>query len=822
MEERDSTYFPGNNKEAEKKSRDIFESCYASAKLYYNYLSNSNGKGIAIIDVTEFEVLGNHILLYLSRKTNGSFLEQAEYFINGHGLGAEELRPQGYEPKESVLKLSPLPEYLPLFENLIASDIKIVTDMKFLVKRVEKFCHNALLNRLQLSIPDKPRDLERLSRKEYIEHPSDEQYHAITSLLTEPCVYIWGAPGTGKTRMVLSHAILERIKNNQVVSIFAATNNALDQILFGVIEVLEEYGIDIDSTILRLGIPTENLAKKYPKICENRSLENELENIKTRREALDEYIKAYTNCGKLHLKTAEAKEIRDRLIYEVNTMNEEREKCENMIKKLAALQEELAEKQAVFDEQSRLCKEYDKEKFSFEHLTRAFVSRQYREEFKERGKKLSQAEKESRDAYQKVSAEYEEERLLASDMRKQLYGCEGYYAQVIRFNSMLDGRLDSLISDFKRSNEVLEYAKSFAQEAETLYAEASEALLENSDFAGKDLSELHEEKEYWDREYERVKKDSTEERIKNVLILASTVDTLFVKYDLIAGANIAQAFLDEAAYCPLIKSVPLFSLKCPVALLGDHMQLPPVCEASEKDFAVMENRPMLMWTQPAIFIEDLFANGNFVEDMYIKYINRKPPSFDTVKLLTLNETYRFSGELSSVLAKNVYSDSFHSAEATAKTTVSCINAKKHFHPGAAKRTNQDEAEAILEYITACHPEPDDTCIIAAYQNQVKILRDCLPNNYKNIYTIHKSQGQDWNTVILSVVDNNTKDMFFMNTKNRKARGLECVVTAVSRAKQHLILACDYEFWIEKEDQLIQKLLKICEPLDINAVSGTQQ
>ena len=72
-------------------------------------------------------------------------------------------------------------------------------------------------------------------------------------------------------------------------------------------------------------------------------------------------------------------------------------------------------------------------------------------------------------------------------------------------------------------------------------------------------------------------------------------------------------------------------------------------------------------------------------------------------------------------------------------------------------------------------------------------------------TIHKSQGSEWETVIISVAD--TSNMWFTNTQKRQTRALELINTAVSRAKHDLIIVCDYAYWIRQNNQLITELLK---------------
>lgn len=69
-------------------------------------------------------------------------------------------------------------------------------------------------------------------------------------------------------------------------------------------------------------------------------------------------------------------------------------------------------------------------------------------------------------------------------------------------------------------------------------------------------------------------------------------------------------------------------------------------------------------------------------------------------------------------------------------------------------------------------------------------------------TIHKSQGLEWDTVILSAVD--AEEMFF--TDSTKIRGNALLNTALSRARKHLVIVCDADCWAKRPQQLLGRLV----------------
>ena len=71
-------------------------------------------------------------------------------------------------------------------------------------------------------------------------------------------------------------------------------------------------------------------------------------------------------------------------------------------------------------------------------------------------------------------------------------------------------------------------------------------------------------------------------------------------------------------------------------------------------------------------------------------------------------------------------------------------------------------------------------------------------------TIHASQGREWDTVIVSVVDSRVNEWSFMNSKDPKMK--KVVNTAVSRAKHRLVIVCDFDKWKDQDGQLISALI----------------
>jgi superfamily I DNA and/or RNA helicase len=99
--------------------------------------------------------------------------------------------------------------------------------------------------------------------------------------------------------------------------------------------------------------------------------------------------------------------------------------------------------------------------------------------------------------------------------------------------------------------------------------------------------------------------------------------------------------------------------------------------------------------------------------------------------------------------------------------------------------------------------------LAPYSAQVRALTNALPEFQKQnkVLTVHKSQGQEWDTVIYSVCDiGNGKKPWFTDSQNTMSSGLNNINTAISRAKKTLIIVCNPDEWHFFQGQLITSII----------------
>ena len=258
--------------------------------------------------------------------------------------------------------------------------------------------------------------------------------------------------------------------------------------------------------------------------------------------------------------------------------------------------------------------------------------------------------------------------------------------------------------------------------------------------------------------------------------------------------------MDEAAYCPFIKAGILYSFGTPVTLLGDHMQLPPICEATDKDVHNKDTR-FYLWSLSAIRTADIFNDTSY-DSLFDKLEDETSALPDDLNVAPLPHTFRFGNNLAEILDEFVYKNGFSGNE-DFNTDITVLHARRSACDDEL-RANTAEALAIKNYIVSNNIK--NCAVMTPYKAQIKILLSTLRGivDTDNILTIHASQGREWDTVIISVAD--TNQMFLTNS--RIPQGLCAINTAISRAKKNIVIACDSDYWKSKANtQLIGRLIQ---------------
>ena len=609
-----------------------------------------------------------------------------------------------YEERSLTIDLYPSEKLDRMLMNAETSQIKILSDMKWLIALTKQF-YEELGDRI--GYPQKSCSFDR-GKYRFPDfgddrRPTDQQKEAVHTILNSELSYVWGAPGTGKTQFVLATSIIAHLRRGERVAVFAPTNNALEQVLRGVMKVIasddpDHRYIDPDKDILRLGTPTRSFFREFKGVCENKAVGMMIAQLET-----------------------SAKTIRD-----------------------------------VIDE-----RRIDSMKPLFEKLR----------------------ELEKSDA---LNRNRDDVRPLVQSLKKigsTITSFSGMFETLDEYN--IGGRIDNLENVlYCRDRPALEIEK---------YSKMDEAEIENEMMnVQNELGELMGQE--------------TIHRIETAKILAMTPYILMARRQaLIVDGRLCaydHIFVDEVGYCNLIQTMPVFACGIPVSMLGDHMQLPPVCELDKDlitDFLAnpcddLYMKYSYMWDQSALNIESFLFGEE--EETQTDYLEEREPRFSKTRMVKLTKTHRFSDNLARILDDSVYRNGI---EGIGEEPIS-IECYDIIGDSSDKRVNNAEAEAVAKFVEENKDELGDFAILTPYRDHKKRLEKLCKGHKDYVLTIHSAQGREWDTIIISVCDNrhSSREVPFRFTSSIAPNtGLKVMNTAVSRAKKRIILFCDHEFWKER-------------------------
>jgi hypothetical protein len=190
--------------------------------------------------------------------------------------------------------------------------------------------------------------------------------------------------------------------------------------------------------------------------------------------------------------------------------------------------------------------------------------------------------------------------------------------------------------------------------------------------------------------------------------------------------------LDEAAYAPLVKALPLLTFRTArVTMLGDHHQLPPVCDPKVQ--RCRGNRSLWLWQHSAvelgaIFDEPVWRPGRL--------------RITNTSVAALARSYRFGEQLANVLSRRLYGGNLVGA-ASHGTSIEVISASGF---GGRTRCSLAEATAIVGMVPTLAGK--DYAVLTPYHAQKKLLTEAMPKSERGESTPF-TQRRDENGTPLS-------------------------------------------------------------------------
>ncbi|MFT6407884.1 MAG: hypothetical protein ACJAQ6_001300 [Arenicella sp.] len=656
---------------------------------------------------------------------------------------------------------------------------KLVFDLKFLIKRVIEWYQKNGDDLLFLE--GRSRSHLNFDRSVIFAdaQPSKQQMEAISVCFDSSLSYIWGAPGTGKTRFVLSYALLTYIKHDGKALILAPTNLALEQIFRGVIDVIERANID-KHQLLRIGTPSKSFATQHGQVCEDKGLGVKLAQLHTQIDILqsiatiDRLKKPYLEAMLVELTWLDS---RQKLVrFSDSTLSKLKSNINSDKTNLVATNNSIKAHKSALDKST---KKSAKTTALLESLQRLTI------------RKKQIVDKLSSDQKRCIGIDIDLKRLTKIVKKKEAK------LQVLADKAGVKDADLSLISVTKlQQDSVNTRARLFSM------AQEYEQFAEH---------EMGAKLRQYKSDSATLKAYSTDARLISANVIGMTLDS-FIARSKDKPIEVDHVFIDEAGYASLVKVLPAFITSGPITLLGDHKQLQPVCELSRDDILKSPNsNAAFVWDLSAIHCESVWT-AKTIEIAAQDYQQQRIPDFKNLNRSALTTSFRFGKKLASVLGEYVYHEEGFDSGLEEDTKLSIFNVQNHrgFDAGdIGRRANMSEALCVLKIIEKGIVASDDFAVLTPYRDQVSLLAKLKPElaDHDRLLTVHKSQGREWHTVIYSVCDiGNGASPWFTDSTNSLSGGLSNVNTAVSRAKKHLIIVCDSHAWEAKSNQLISGLI----------------
>lgn len=759
---------------------------YQSALKYYNYLKDNN-LNIEFLTAKACEQINDEeFILYFDKKVKSFSFIESLFLDNNIEIQNFSL---SNETEESV-HITVAPDITKKVKNSKTHKLKI--DFLALVK----IFINLFYEKTYVRIPQTASfDASLLTLQPLIDiTPSPEQFDAIKNALTSPLSYIWGTAGSGKTRVVLAYCAILMAKQGKRILITAPTNVALENVLMSIIPLAEKNGIP-PTKIIRKGNPSLEFIRKYPMCCPLEAFNKNLAYLKEKKSSITKYIDSLFKLN-IYLKTLPVS-------LEYNATAKELKKLQKNIEDLHFNVNSAKAKMISTDEErhnvSKLITAATKRVNNF---TKIFLRSSYTKSQAELHKHYTLLDT--------LNTEYENTKLALNELEASLKNNEEKMQKYKLKLSEQKKQISSLLNKLRKHN-LTEYAlEMLTDELERLISLISQALLETTlkyskvTFFSKDYINSCE------TEIKPIPEDifiKEKNNLTNVLSevdfdIKECTDTLDKNNKLIVGVtldnyatdtdeNFMHIFLDEACYANLIKTVPLFLSGAPITFLGDNMQIPPVSQVKER----VIDKFFVPWMQSGIYAADVIKYGvNYLPEKVMEQ-----PLPQSLSCSNIPITYRYSQQLADILNIHIYKLPYFKSMMSGTTKISIISVPKTKSEKNVSRANIDEALSIKEFLA--NNKIEDFVIITPYRKQEQLILQTL-NNHANVLTVHKAQGQEWKTVLLSVSD--TDKPYYTNS--RLPIGKKLLNTAISRAKENLIIFCDADCWKTKENQLITDLI----------------
>lgn len=246
--------------------------------------------------------------------------------------------------------------------------------------------------------------------------------------------------------------------------------------------------------------------------------------------------------------------------------------------------------------------------------------------------------------------------------------------------------------------------------------------------------------------------------------------------------------IDESSQVDLVTAFIAFSVAKRVVLVGDNMQITNVIES--------KLIPQLkeLYQQSCLPEYYDFRNNNILQCVEKR--------FENIPKTLLNEHYRCDPQIIGFCNKRFYNNQL--VIQTKHNEGNGITIVKHGSHFARGRTNERQVDIIEKDIIPTF-YTNNIGIIAPYNDQVTLLRERFESYGYTVDTVHKFQGREKDTIVLSTVSNKVQ-FFEEEDKIDFINNPNLINVAISRAKSKLYILASEEI-LNQENAILRDMSK---------------
>ena len=278
-------------------------------------------------------------------------------------------------------------------------------------------------------------------------------------------------------------------------------------------------------------------------------------------------------------------------------------------------------------------------------------------------------------------------------------------------------------------------------------------------------------------------KRSCEFQFEYPVVLSTTFSS---RNSLYRKAKFDYAIMDEASQVDIPTGALALSNAGHAVIVGDSKQLPNVITDGDRKIA------------DAIFRSfDLSLSYNFANNSFLSSLCKVIPD---IPRTLLREHYRCHPKIINFCNQKFYNGNLiiMTNDCGESNVLSVVKTSVGNH--SRGHMNQRQIDILTkEILPKINSEPNKIGIIAPYNDQINTIKEQLPSSDITVATVHKFQGREKDTIIMTTVDDKITDF----TDNPYLLNV-----AVSRAKKQLVLITSGNY--QGDGQNIRDLIEYIE------------